>query len=298
MKREEHGYELYALGEDAVVIRWNAPIGELALRLADETVRRLRDHRPAAVREWVRAYTTVAVYYDPWLVHTDEAALAGSPPQGRPRGGAKRADDRSPYERMCDWLEHLLAGIGEEPLADPTLEPIADPAGKARAEENAAGGSAEVVVPVCFGGDFGPDLEAVARAAGMSPEEAVRMFCAATYTVHMIGFLPGFPYLGGLPEPLAAPRLAQPRPAVPAGSVGVAGRQAGIYPLDSPGGWRLLGRTPLVLFDAGREPPSLLKAGDRVRFEPVPEARFAQMQTEREAGDRLAQPAKKGGTPG
>lgn len=295
MKREEQGYELYALGEEAVVIRWNVPIGERALRLVDETVRRLRDCRPAAVREWVRAYTTVTVYYDPWLVHTDEAALAGPLPRGRARGGAKRTDGRSPYERMCEWLEHLLIGIGEEPLADPAAEPAAEPVGAARAEEDAAGGPAALVVPVCFGGDFGPDLETVARSAGMSPEEAVRMFCAATYTVHMIGFLPGFPYLGGLPEPLAAPRLAQPRLAVQAGSVGVAGRQAGIYPLASPGGWRLLGRTPLVLFDARREPPSLLKAGDRLRFEPISATRFAQMQKEREAAGR---PVRKGGSPG
>jgi inhibitor of KinA len=127
-----------------------------------------------------------------------------------------------------------------------------------------------VRLPVAYGGAFGPDLEALARHCGLAPEEVVRLHSNALYTVYMIGFTPGFPYLGGLPPELATPRLATPRTRVPAGSVGIAGTQTGVYPLESPGGWRLIGRTPTPLFDPNRNPPALLRAGDRLRFWPIP----------------------------
>src|SRR5262249_33523724 len=115
-------------------------------------------------------------------------------------------------------------------------------------------------------GDDGPDLLEVARLTGLPPEEVVRRHVAATYRVYFLGFLAGFPYLGGLPSELAVPRLAAPRTHVPAGSVALAERQTGIYPVPSPGGWRLIGRTPLRLFDPAANPPALLRPGDRVRF--------------------------------
>lgn len=123
-------------------------------------------------------------------------------------------------------------------------------------------------VPVRYGGDEGPDLEPLARARGLAPEEVVRLHASVEYYVYMIGFTPGFPYLGGLSEQLHHPRLSRPRVHVPAGSVGIGGPQTGIYPLDSPGGWHLIGRTDIVLFDADRDPPALLEPGDRIRFVP------------------------------
>jgi KipI family sensor histidine kinase inhibitor len=126
-----------------------------------------------------------------------------------------------------------------------------------------------VQVPACYGGSFGPDLEEVSRLRGLSPDEVASIHSSCTYLVHMLGFTPGFPYLGGMDARIAAPRLAAPRPRVPAGSIGIAGEQTGIYPLPSPGGWRIVARTPLRLFDPGREPPFLFTAGDRVRFTPV-----------------------------
>lgn len=126
-----------------------------------------------------------------------------------------------------------------------------------------------IEIPVCYGDEFGPDLEEAARLCGIGTDELVARHAAAIYTVAMIGFAPGFPYLLGLDGSLALPRLATPRTRVPAGSVAIGGAQTGIYPRESPGGWRLLGRTPRVLFDAAREPPSLLSPGDRVRFVPV-----------------------------
>ncbi len=137
-------------------------------------------------------------------------------------------------------------------------------------DEDATGAAAPeraiVEIPVHYGGADGPDLEALAMELAMAPGELVARHCAPTYRVAMLGFAPGFPYLLGLDPRLATPRLATPRPAVPAGSVGIGGSQTGVYPCAGPGGWRLLGRTSLALFDAHRDSPSLLRAGDHVRF--------------------------------
>jgi inhibitor of KinA len=129
-----------------------------------------------------------------------------------------------------------------------------------------------VEIPVRYGGEFGPDLPDVARHTGLSAERVIQLHAAADYLVYFVGFSTFFPYLGGLPPELATPRLSAPRKHVPTGSVAIGGSQAGVYPLASPGGWRLIGRTPLPLFDLSRSPPPLLRMGDRVRFIPTPEA--------------------------
>jgi KipI family sensor histidine kinase inhibitor len=126
-----------------------------------------------------------------------------------------------------------------------------------------------VHLPTLYGGEYGPDLKFVAENAGLTVEEVVRIHSGVDYLVYMMGFTPGFPYLGGMAPELAAPRLETPRVQTPAGSVGIAESQTGVYPLASPGGWRIIGRTPLRLFDPMREPPSLLSAGDYVRFVPL-----------------------------
>ncbi len=124
----------------------------------------------------------------------------------------------------------------------------------------------EIEIPVAYGGDDGPDLEDVARHTGLTPHEVVRRHSQAQYVVYFLGFLPGFAFMGGLPPELATPRRPEPRVAVPARSVGIGGAQTGIYPLVSPGGWQLIGRTPLELLDPTAESPTLLRPGDRVRF--------------------------------
>jgi len=124
----------------------------------------------------------------------------------------------------------------------------------------------EIRIPVAYGGEDGPDLTEVAAHTGLAPAEVVRRHSEAEYVVYLLGFLPGFAFLGGLPPELATPRRAEPRVAVPARSVGIGGAQTGIYPLVSPGGWRLIGRTPLELFDPRAAEPTLLRPGDRVRF--------------------------------
>ena len=123
-----------------------------------------------------------------------------------------------------------------------------------------------VEIPVAYGGEHGPDLADVAAHTGLTPAEVVRRHSAADYVVYLLGFLPGFAFMGGLPPELATPRRAEPRTAVPARSVGIGGEQTGIYPLVSPGGWQLIGRTSLELFDPSAEPPTLLRPGDHVRF--------------------------------
>jgi KipI family sensor histidine kinase inhibitor len=123
-----------------------------------------------------------------------------------------------------------------------------------------------VEIPTRYGGEFGPNLTFVAQHNGITEDAVIRLHTSVVYRVYFIGFAPGFAYLGSVPEQIAAPRMETPRMRVPAGSIGIAGRQTGIYPLEAPGGWRVIGRTPLLLSDLNRDPPALLRPGDRVRF--------------------------------
>jgi inhibitor of KinA len=136
----------------------------------------------------------------------------------------------------------------------------------------------EVEIPVCYGEGYGPDLIDVSSLHGMSPEQVIALHSSSTYLVYFLGFVPGFAYLGRLPEALVTPRLATPRRIVPAGSVGIAGSQTGVYPVPTPGGWRLLGRTPLSIFRPDRNELSLLSIGDRVRFRPISPDQFAALE--------------------
>lgn len=131
--------------------------------------------------------------------------------------------------------------------------------------------SRQVEIPVIYGGDAGPDLQEVASIHQLTPQQVVELHAAADYVVYFIGFQPGFPYLGGLDNQLHTPRRAEPRVMVPAGSVGIGGSQTGIYPLASPGGWQLIGRSDIQLFNPQHQPPTLLRPGDRVRFVPQKE---------------------------
>lgn len=137
-------------------------------------------------------------------------------------------------------------------------------------------------IPVHYGGAMGPDLEYVANYHHMSTDEVIALHTQPEYLVYMIGFAPGFPYLGGMDERIATPRKETPRPKIPKGAVGIAGSQTGIYPMETPGGWQLIGQTPLELFDIGKEEPALLKAGDRLRFRPVTEAEWLKIKSGRD----------------
>lgn len=163
------------------------------------------------------------------------------------------------YQQIVTYLRRLAEKIADIPLPAPR----------------------EMEMPVVYGGIYGPDLAYVARCLGLSETEVVSMHASARYLVYMLGFTPGFPYLGGMDARLAVPRLENPRVKIPAGSVGIAGGQTGIYPVESPGGWRIIGRTPLALYDAAAEDPVLLRAGDNLRFRPISPEKYEQMVRER-----------------
>lgn len=157
-----------------------------------------------------------------------------------------------PVASLKKRLKKVEEGLQEIPLPEPKL----------------------TKVPVVYGGLYGPDLEFVAQYHGISSEEVIHLHCSKPYWIYMIGFMPGYPYMGELPEALITPRLKTPRLSVPKGSVAIAQRQTGIYSMESPGGWQIIGRTPLELFDPQRDPPALLRMGDQVQFYPISEKEF------------------------
>lgn len=145
---------------------------------------------------------------------------------------------------------------------------------EARAEKIPAAKARLVEVPVCYGGEFGPDLEEVAAQRKLSATKVIQLHCSRTYHAYFLGFAPGFAYLGNLTKEIVTQRLETPRKAVPAGSVGIAGQQTAVYPFATPGGWRLLGRTPLEIFQKDREPMEWIAIGDQVRFRPISREEF------------------------
>jgi inhibitor of KinA len=177
-------------------------------------------------------------------------------------------------------IEHIPAFTSVTVLYDPIRSGYEDFAGEIQAliedtpKEHSEMRARTVEIPVCYGGDLGPDLDFVASHNGLTTDEVIAIHCGPTYPVYMIGFAPGFPYLGGMSAKIAAPRRDAPRERIPAGSVGLAGKQTGIYPIETPGGWQVIGRTPLRLFRPDENPPSLLRAGDRVRFNSVDRADY------------------------
>jgi len=147
-----------------------------------------------------------------------------------------------------------------------------------RAEKIVLPAPRQMEIPVCYGGECGPDLEKVAAACGLKAERVIELHSSQTYHAYFLGFAPGFAYLGDLPDSLATPRLTTPRKRVPPGSVGIAGKQTAVYPFATPGGWNLLGRTPLRMFQVQREPMELLDVGDEVRFRSIAREEFAALE--------------------
>jgi KipI family sensor histidine kinase inhibitor len=146
------------------------------------------------------------------------------------------------------------------------------------ASEGGAGGGEVIEIPVYYGGETGPDLDFISQHTGLSSEEVIRLHTSVEYLIYMIGFTPGFPYLGGMPRELTTPRLQKPRMLIPAGSVGIAAGQTGIYSVESPGGWQLLGRTPVKIFDSEREQPFLLSAGGYLKFVSISKEEYDEIE--------------------
>jgi inhibitor of KinA len=173
----------------------------------------------------------------------------------------------------CSLLVSFDACVVDHAQVEATLRSY-----EKRAEEIALPVPRLVEILVCYGGEFGPDLEKVASLHGLKPERVIELHSSQTYHAYFLGFAPGFAYLGDLPDALATPRLATPRRKVPAGSVGIAGKQTAVYPFATPGGWNLLGRTPLHMFRVDREPMELLDVGDEVRFRPITHEEFSALE--------------------
>lgn len=226
---------VYSLSEYAVTLDFGGGISSDTLQRINRFDALLHSKPFDGFRTTVAAYASLTVYFDPVAV-IRSASLHGI----------------NCVERITSYLKKL-----EDLLEDiPPLE------------------KATIAIPVCYGDTYGLDLGEVARYHGLTLEEVILLHSAAIYRVHLIGFVPGFAYLGGMDERLAMPRKPVPRTVVPSGSVGIAGIQTGIYPLDIPGGWQIIGRTPLRLFDPRRPEPAMLKAGDNVVFRAITPREF------------------------
>ena len=231
--------EITPLGDSALIVRVRDRFEDAPEKTLNEVLdvfRRLENASIPGVIELAAAYTTVVVFFDPIRVinHAVEP------------------------DRVIEWLtQKIYEGLTPD---------------KRRQYGRAV--ARVVEIPVCYDPEFALDLDHVAQHAQISPKEVVDLHGAAGYHVSCLGFTPGFPYLAGLPEKLTTPRRATPRKEVPAGSVAIAGTQSGIYPLRSPGGWNVIGRTPLRLFEPQRNPPTLLQAGDRLRFRAISRQEF------------------------
>jgi inhibitor of KinA len=231
--------EITPLGDSALLVRVaenfdDAP--EDALRKVLSAKRGLEAAQIPGVIEIAPAYTTVALFYDP----------------------VRAIDAGAPVENVFGWVEQRIRKALSE------MEEIH--------ADRVTGSFVEI--PVCYETEFAIDLEEVAQRAGLHRKEVVDLHCGGDYRVHCLGFTPGFPFLGGLPRKLATPRRDVPRKEIVAGSVAIGGKQTGIYPIKSPGGWNVIGRTPLQLFDPQKDPPALLRAGDRVRFRSITRQEF------------------------
>jgi KipI family sensor histidine kinase inhibitor len=225
------------LGDQALLLRWGDVADADVNRRVHACAARVCAARPAWLLDCVPAYAALAVFFDAAALASASASTAGATPTAIVR----------------EWLSMIV----DTAPADADAAP-----------------SRRVDIPVCYGGDCGPDLDEVAAHCGLTTSQLVERHAAVDYLVAMLGFSPGFPYLLGLDPALAVPRLATPRLRVPAGSVGIGGAQTGVYPDEGPGGWRLIGRTPLQLFDPARTAPATVLPGDRLRFVPIDVASF------------------------
>ncbi|MBW7455885.1 5-oxoprolinase subunit PxpB [Paenibacillus sepulcri] len=236
--------KIVPLGDSGLIVK----LGDVISLETHKRVRQLSDylerHPFNGLIEYVPAFTSVTIYYEGLTLMTEYADEVGQ-------------EDRDfPFQIAAALMNNIilqLKDISDEP------ERI-------------------VNIPVCYGGDLGPDLDAVADHNGLLPEEVISIHTSADYLVYMLGFAPGFAYLGGMSERIATPRRSTPRLSIPVGTVGIAGDQTGVYPIETPGGWQLIGRTPTRLFLPELMPPTLLKAGDIVRFYPIPRMEFDQWE--------------------
>jgi len=245
---DKHPLTIFPLGDSALTMDLGDCISKDLNRKALAIKEWMEFHRFPGIKDIIIAYSSVSVFYDPAEIR---------------EGSADRR--KTAFIIMCEKLEEAWRQVGlssEEPLPS-SGEPAAF----------SGGTEGRISIPVCYEEPYGPDLGWLSQKKGLSREQLIHLHSSVVYRVYMIGFLPGFPYLGKIDPRLEIPRKDKPVP-VMAGSVGIAGNQTGIYPLNSPGGWQIIGRTSLKLFDPHAEVPIRLKPGDRVQFVPVTEGEY------------------------
>ncbi len=218
-------HKIYAISDNALTIDFGNRISEEVNLFVLSFLRNLQEFPLPGIKEALPAYSSLTIYYDLF-------ALKKMAPNGT-----------TVYDRLCRQLEQRLITVDSEADLFPRT----------------------IKIPVCYETGFAPDTPTVINDRSLSQDELIQLHTSVTYRVYMLGFLPGFPYMGELDEKLIMPRKTQPQQ-IAAGSVGIAGKQTGIYPFASPGGWQIIGRTPLRIFDHEQEEPALLKAGDIVQF--------------------------------
>jgi inhibitor of KinA len=239
--------DIIPLGDSALVVRVREQFEYAPEETLDEVLRVFQLLQRAAIPgviELAPAYTSVAVFFDPIVIR-------------KSNGAASRVSDE-----LATRIRSAIV-----------------PASRRHRRRTAASAPRLIEIPVCYDAEFGFDLDRVAEHTKLSAREVVDLHSTAEYRVACIGFVPGFTFLAGLPKNLATPRRDVPRKEIPPGSVGIGGAQTGIYPLLSPGGWNLIGRTPLKLFDPLKNPPTLLHPGDRVRFRAIARKEFESFKT-------------------
>jgi inhibitor of KinA len=239
--------DIIPLGDSALVVRVREQFEDAPEETLGEVLRVFQLLQRAAIPgviELAPAYTSVAVFFDPIVIPKSNGAASG--------------------------VSHELATRIRSAIV---------PDSRRHRRRTAASASRLIEIPVCYDAEFGFDLDRVAEHTKLSAREVVDLHSTAEYRVACVGFVPGFTFLAGLPKNLATPRRDVPRKEIPPGSVGIGGAQTGIYPLLSPGGWNLIGRTPLKLFDPLKNPPTLLHPGDRVRFRAIARKEFESLKT-------------------
>lgn len=238
-----NSYRLKPLGDSAIVVEFGESIN-LETNLKVKALTTYLDNHPlTGVVETIPAYTTVTIFYNPYKLYSIQEDFTHF--------------SFSPYKHMSSIIEDIIIDV---------LTGL---------EKGLTYQHKKLEIPVCYGGEFGPDLLYVAEYHGLSAEEVISIHSEGEYLVYMLGFTPGFPYLGGISDRIATPRRSAPRMITPAGSVGIAGVQTGVYPMATPGGWQIIGRTPVTLFSPKADPPSLLQMGDILKFKPISPREFA-----------------------
>lgn len=222
-------YQIYPIGDQGITLDYGGEMSEEVNQQIFKLYRLLKDWQPAAVLDIIPAYHSISLIYD--LIKVK-----------------KMAGNLSAYHFLESKLKETAAAISDQQELFQQRS---------------------IKVPVCYDASLGPDLKELAELHQLSAEALIDIHCKQTYRVYMIGFLPGFAYMGTVDDRIVSPRKAVPRTNVPAGSIGIAGSQTGIYPFASPGGWQIIGQTPLILFDTHKIAPSLFEPGDEVRFQQI-----------------------------